>query len=278
MQNTSFLGRLSKGLTRKAGSLFHNPYRKVNIGWFGEKYYKHLPPGKIRSHKLFGKECYFVNPQEFMHGLKELFLEELYRQKLGPRPYILDCGANIGLSIIYLKQLFPDAEIVAFEPDTRNFSLLARNIESFGYRDVTLRQEAVWKENATLRFSNDGSMSSKITDQDVAGAAEVKAVRLRDFLNRPVDFLKIDIEGAEFHVITDVADRLDQVKDLFLEYHGVFGQQQELTAIFSLLTEKGFRYYIKEATSVYDHPFVPRKDPVIPFDIQLNIFCFRGPA
>lgn len=275
MQNSSFLARLTRGIKGRFGFFLNNPYRKVNIGWWAEKYYKHLPPGKLRSHKLFGHAFYFYNPQEFLHGLKELFVEELYRQKLGAHPFVIDCGANVGLSIIYLKQLSPDAEIIAFEPDESNFVLLTKNIASFNYTGVSLRKEAVWKENTTLRFSNEGSMSSKITDHQTDQSREVKAVRLKDLLTRTVDFLKVDIEGAEFDVMMDVADQLHHVRNMFVEYHGVFGQEKELNGLLTMLTEKGYLYYIKEAASVYDHPFYLTKDPIIPYDIQLNIFCFR---
>jgi FkbM family methyltransferase len=275
MQNSSFFTRMMKGIQARFGALFSNPYGKVNINWFGEKYYKHLSPGKIRSHRLFGKKFFFYSPQEFLHGLKEIFLEELYKQELTGSPYIIDCGANMGLSIIYIKRLCPEAEIIAFEPDETNFELLSRNISSFGYQGITLRKEAVWNDNTLLAFSNEGSMSSKISNLATEHTREVKAIRLRDFLNRPVDFLKMDIEGAEFVVVMDSADRLHQVKNLFIEYHGSFDQKNELSSLLNLLVEKGFAYYIKEATSVYDHPFARVKKPLIPYDVQLNIFCFR---
>jgi FkbM family methyltransferase len=276
MQNSSFLTRITKGIKGRLRSIFNNPYGKVNIGWWDVKYYKHLPPGKLRSHKLFGHAFYFYSPQEFLHGLKELFVEELYRQNLGPRPFVIDCGANVGLSIIYTKQLFPDAEIIAFEPDETNFELLSKNIASFGYTGVSLRKEAIWKENTVLRFSNEGSMSSQITGHQTEQSREVQAVRLYDLLTRTVDFLKMDIEGAEFDVVMDIADRLHHVRNMFVEYHGLFGQEKELNRLLAVLTEKGYLYYIKEAASVYDHPFCRVKNPIIPYDIQLNIFCFRS--
>lgn len=267
-----------QGVRLRIGKIFHNPYRTVNIGPVKKVYYKHLNPGKIRSHKLFGKDLYFISPTELMHGFQEIFIEEVYKQKLSSRPFIIDCGANIGLSVIYLKQLFPDAEIIAFEPDEENFGLLQKNIESFNYQNVLALKEAVWTENTTLQFASEGSMSSRIGSGSSGNTVQVKAIRLKDYLNRAVDFLKIDIEGAEFEVIKDVADELHFVNNLFLEYHGSFTQNSELNLILLLLTEKGFSYYMKEATSVYDNPFVRVKKGAVQYDVQLNIFCFRLPA
>ncbi len=275
MQNKSFGKNILQGIRVRIGKIFHNPYRVVNLGPVKKIYYKHLGPGKIRSHRIFGKEFFFISPAELMHGFREIFIDEVYKQELRSKPYILDCGANIGLSVVYLKHLYPDAEIIAFEPDDKNFTLLKKNIESFGYKNVEARKEAVWIENTVLRFASEGSMSSRIGDGSSQNTTEVKAVRLKDFLNRPVDFLKIDIEGAEFQVIKDLSDQLHFVNNLFLEYHGSFSQNTELNEIFSLIVANGFSYYIKEATSVYDNPFVRMRKNPLPYDVQLNIFCFR---
>lgn len=275
MQNNSFVGRLGAGISHKMGSMLKNPYSKVNINWFSEKRFKHLPAGEIRSHTLFGHKIYFYSPQEFLYGLKEIFIKEPYKQELPTKPYILDCGANIGMSVIYMKQLYPDAEIVAFEPDEINFDLLTKNVDSFNLKGVTLKKEAVWKEKAILKFSNESTMGSKITADPSGATRDVQAIRLKDYLNRPIDFLKMDIEGAEYEVVMDLADQLHQVKNFFLEYHGTYAQQKELLALFNLLTQQGFVYYIKEAADLYDHPLTNHKDWASSYDVQLNIFCRR---
>ena len=50
---------------------------------------------------------------------------------------IIDCGANIGISLIYLKMVLPQSKIIAFEPDPFLFDYLTRNIKgkpSYRYR------------------------------------------------------------------------------------------------------------------------------------------------
>jgi FkbM family methyltransferase len=230
----------------------------------------------LHSHKLFGHETWFVSGQEYLHGIKEIFIEEIYRQTLPPNAFILDCGANIGLSVIYLKKICPTATIIAFEPDPNNFELLQKNIASHDLQNVVLKNEAVWKEDTMLSFESEGTMSSKIVfDKETDRSKLTKAVRLKDHLNRKIDFLKIDIEGAEYQVLCDIGDNLSFVTNLFVEYHGMFGQISELSELFDLFSKKGFRYYIKEATPVYETPFLRDKKNSILYDIQLNIFCFR---
>jgi FkbM family methyltransferase len=275
MSGNSFLQNISKGISLNLKRLSANPYKKINLNWFKIKYYKHLPAGKMKSHLLFGKTLYFTDSIQLVNGLKEIFIEEMYRQELKANPYIIDCGANIGLSVIYMKQQYPYAEIVAFEPDETNFQLLSKNVDSFGYGDVNLCKEAIWIDNTTLRFSSQGTMTSKIEMGAGAGTIEVKAIRLRNLLNREVDFLKIDIEGAEYKVLCDIADKLFLVKNMFLEYHGTFAQNKELTAVFKMISDEGFNYYIKEAATLFDYPFQRTKKSDIGYDVQLNIFCFR---
>ena len=176
--------------------------------------------------------------------------------------------------MIYLKNKYPKAKIIAFEPDEKNFDLLQRN--TIALTDVELKKEAVWVENTYLNFISDGSMSSKI-NLEKENSQQVKAIRLKDYLNNKVDFLKIDIEGAEYRVLKDISEKLINVENLFLEYHGNFNQNDELVEIFEIISKSGFQFYIKEAVSVFDHPFLHKKDRKIPYDVQLNIFCFRLP-
>lgn len=275
MSEKSFFKNITDGINKRVGKILVNPYKEVNLSWLKIKYYKHLPADKLRHHNLFGKRLYFYSGPELLHGLQEIFLEKIYEIQLPEVPYIIDCGANIGMSVIYLKERHPQAEIIAFEPDETNFNLLSRNIDSYGYTNVQLHKEAVWNENKSLLFSNKSSMGSKIEMSNTIDSIEVKAVRLKDFLTREVDFLKIDIEGAENVVMADIADCLYFVKNLFLEYHGTFAQNSELAGIINILNNAGFNFYIKEAAPLYPTPFKRQKNSAAQYDVQLNIFCFR---
>jgi len=231
----------------------------------------------LHYHKLYGHKTWFSNGQEYLHGVKEIFIQEIYKQTLPENAYVLDCGANIGLSVIYIKRICSTATVVAFEPDSSNFKLLKANIQSHGLQNIELKNVAVWNQNMSLNFLSEGSMSSKINfNEKTKQSNMVQAIRLKDYLTKKIDFLKIDIEGAEFEVIKDIKDNMDNIKTLFIEYHGNFEQNKELTELFEIIKFNGFHFYIKEAASVYDHPFIHNKDFHPQYDIQLNIFCFRN--
>ncbi len=160
MQNNLFAGNILRGLKKRVSKLFTNDFKKADLNWFRTKYLKHIPAGKTRSYIYKNKKIFYHSPQEMLHTLQEIFIKEIYKTDLPERPLIIDCGANIGLSIIYFKEKHPNAEIIAFEPDKDNFKLLKKNIESFCLKDVTLKEEAVWIKDTELDFSNDGTMGS----------------------------------------------------------------------------------------------------------------------
>jgi len=273
-RSNSFYKNLFDGIRSRLTAAVLNPYKEVNINWFYIKYLKHVSDDKIRSHKLLNHNTFFYNGPEYLHAINEIFLQGVYKQQLPENAYILDCGANIGISAIYLKSICPGAHIICFEPDEKNFSLLEKNILSHKLKNVYAKKEAVWTENTTLSFIQDGTMGSKIGSNNSSNTISVKAIRLKELLEKKVDFLKLDIEGAEFKVLTDIAERLDNVGKMFLEYHGTFAQNKELISILQIVEGAGFKFYIKEADSVYDVPFLPKKHSS-DYDLQLNIFCFR---
>lgn len=269
--------KLSKGGIRKLQQALHNPYGKLGLSWPQIIRIKHLAAGKERKTTVNGHAVNYWSPVELIHALKEIFIEQVYLQQFGPQPYILDCGANIGMSAIYFKQLAPDAIIEAFEPDELNFNLLSKNVASFGLQQVQLHKKAIWKENTHLQFEAEGQMSSKISD-DIATekrTVTIEAVRLKDLLNKRVDFLKMDIEGAEYQVLKDAAPNLHVVQTMFVEYHGTYAQNNELLEILQIMHNAGFQFYIKEAAAVFHSPLSKEKNSPLEWDVQLNIFCTR---
>jgi hypothetical protein len=155
---------------------------------------------------------------------------------------------------------------------------LSRNVAAQGYGEgVELHRRAVWTEETTLKFWSEGADGGRLSDVGDAAAAqsiEVPTARLRGFLDRPVDFLKIDIEGAETEVLEDCADRLNEVEHLFVEYHSFAERPQTLHRLTSLLADAGFRLHIQ--------PIVPSPRPFLQrhveggMDMQLNLFAFRA--
>ena len=102
---------------------------------------------------------------------------------------------------------------------------------------------------------------------------KIETIRLKDYLQEKVDFLKIDIEGPEFDIIKDCREDLKNVENIFVEYHSFAENPQMIGELLIYLKEAGFKLYIKEAWENMKNPFIEKKGPY--FDLQLNIFGYR---
>ncbi len=231
----------------------------------------HFEGGQVH---LFGHPLRYSSAGGLVHSIKEIFDENVYLfNTRNPSPHIIDAGANIGLSIIYFKRRFPDATIVAYEPDPELFAMLSDNVQHL--KGVDLRRAAAWSSDTSLTFYSEGSLagSTEIDSEQLGRSITVEAQRLRPELTKAhVDFLKIDIEGAETTVIMDIAEELKGVDLFFFEYHSNPSAPQRLGELLNIVREAGFRYVIN-GTHGAARPFVdetPRG-----FDLQLNVSCFR---
>lgn len=233
-------------------------------------------PYSAGTGRFMNKTFQYADGLGFLGNIKELFKEECYFFETdNPQPFIIDCGAYIGLSIYYFKYRFPGAKILAFEADPATFAVLEKNISDHQLKDVELHNRAVWNEETELVFYSGNSMSGSILlDATNKGAPiHVKTARLKNYLTQPVDFLKLDIEGAEVQVLKDIRHDLDKVERIFFEYHSVANQPQALGELLEILTAAGFRYYIQEAKNYAKRPFAGLAKEG--FDLQLNIFAMR---
>jgi FkbM family methyltransferase len=213
------------------------------------------------------------------HLWNEYFVREKYKLFTDSEtPLIIDAGAHIGVGVLYWKSLFPRARIVAFEPDPANFAALKANCADLP--GLELHNAAVWCCAGDAAFTQGesvgGFLSALTAGGDSAPQMPVRTVRLRDFLDEPVDLLKLDIEGAEIEVLMDCADRLRNVELLFVEYHSFLNRPQRLSAMLSYLEQAGFRLHAHSELPA-PQPFVHR--PVVNHkDFRLNLFAFRSDA
>jgi FkbM family methyltransferase len=114
---------------------------------------------------------------------------------------IIDCGANIGLSAVWYANTYPDARIIAIEPDSKNFSFLKKN--TLAYPNVICLNKAVWPYETSMSIvdKGTGNWSLQTIESTTESVNEVDAVSISDVMDQFkidfIDILKIDIEGAE---------------------------------------------------------------------------------
>lgn len=252
--------------------------RNYSVSLFYEKYLKHAENKTYHSYRINGsRRVYFKDPKAFLQSTKEIFNQNTYKFRSSTQsPFIIDCGAYIGTSILYFKDLYPTCKILGFEPDPDNYKILEKNIKTWCFEDVEILNEAIWTSNGFVDFQINGDMTGHVNEKNSNETTnKVKSTRLLDLLDQKINFLKIDIEGAEYDVFKDCKNNLNNVENLFIEYHSKFYEEHKLIEILDILHKSNFYFYIKEAANIHAEPFT-KKTTENNFDIQLNIFAFRN--
>jgi FkbM family methyltransferase len=236
-----------------------------------------LPKNISNKTWLLSNDFYFSDAVSFLGAKNEIWDREIYKFTTNnPTPYIIDAGANIGLSVIYFKKLYPQAELIAFEPDNTIFDILQQNIKNFDLDNVKLIKKGLWSEKKIISFFSEGNEAGHILSNQNIGVnkVEIQTDILSRYLNKKVDFLKVDIEGAELEVLQECKHLLFNVDKLFVEYHSYENKPQKLDEIIKILSEAGFRLHIQDNLPFSSNPFISVKK-YLNIDMLLNIFAFR---
>lgn len=163
-----------------------------------------------------------------------------------PDPVVIDGGANIGMFSLATLRDHPGARITAFEPDPRIGAMLRENLAANNASQVVIVDAALGSTDGQMSFVPDGQAGGAL----VSGATDmrVQVVTLSRYLTDDVDFLKLNIEGAELDVLREAATSncLRRVRAMVIEYHGWPGGEQRLGPLLDLLDSQQFRYLVHD--------------------------------
>ncbi|MGD0829311.1 MAG: FkbM family methyltransferase [Terracidiphilus sp.] len=173
--------------------------------------------------KLAIDQCFCECQYDIPTGAHGVLTERIYREIIasGKKPLIVDCGANIGASVLWFTARYPEAHIVAVEPSPANFALLFKNCSGF---DVDLREAGIGSIDGKAWMNNpDGTLGCRTNNsRDGIG---INIISLKTILaSKPsseyVPFLlKVDIEGAEKSLFAGSASDLNQFPLILMEPH-----------------------------------------------------------
>ena len=183
-----------------------------------------LPAGVVGKEreittKSGAKLSYRLNRGD-LQSIREVWCEEVYRLPFAaPSGALVDLGANIGLTTLWMATHYQLGPIVAVEPDPDNARLVQKNLEQNGLK-ATLIDAAVGPQDGTTKFqrSNWSNMGHVADD-----GMPIRSISMASILERfgldQVGVAKIDIEGSEEAVFLGPSEWLQHVAAMVVEFH-----------------------------------------------------------
>jgi FkbM family methyltransferase len=212
----------------------------------------------VRQLRLFPEPAIWrVHPRQVLHPIEarlrgssdmdvfdQIFICEDFSclRDLDVPSLVLDLGANVGFSAAYFLSIFPQARIVAVEPDSGNLAVCKANLAPYGSRALLLHG-AVWSRTSTLQlvkgtFGDGREWATQVCelDEQEQPSMGVQAWDIDSLIEMSggdiVDLLKVDIERAELSVFGESAvSWLHKVRNICIELHGKDCEEVFFTAL-----------------------------------------------
>ncbi|MEO8564454.1 MAG: FkbM family methyltransferase [bacterium] len=179
------------------------------------------PPVPLRVRALNGLPV-LCRPSQDVWTFKYTFVSQFHLPPVALREgaLILDLGSNVGYTVAHLAQVHPTARVIGVEMDAANFALAQLNTAAYGER-VRLVHAAVWTHDGEIAYGGDGDDAFAVSGD--TGPRRAPAVRVDTILAAhgvtQVDYVKMDVEGAEAAILAEPADWLDCVRTMKIELH-----------------------------------------------------------
>ncbi len=244
---------------------------------------------EVKHYRILGFTVYCYRYSTLLYLFREIFLRNQYHfNHEGHRPLIVDCGANIGMAILFFKKIYPGARIIAFEPNPFAFQLLEKNILINKLNDVEIHNEALSGHKGAITFfmnEDKGTLIGSIfKERSGNGSVDVKAGKLSDAIAGIYpDLIKMDVEGAEYEIIEELerSGSLTLAGQYIIEYHHqIKGQKPRLADFLKKFEAEDFNYNLitsfAEAGQFQDiiiylkQPAGMKKEKSVPVNVDLN--------
>ena len=219
-------GAVREGLKSSYYSLYYNAkHFKEN------DFYVYYRDGHFEYR--FNEGVTFASYQNIADELKRSLRGYLAKHRLKSGETVIDCGAYTGEFTLYAaKAVGPSGKVIAFEPDPVIFRKLLANIRLNGADNVVALNKGVWGKPGVLKFVGDSIKGySFMSAEKDASAIDVPVVSLDNELERlgitKVDFIKMDVEGAEIEAVRGAEKTLKgrTVDIAIASYHLIDGRK-----------------------------------------------------
>ena len=192
-----------------------------------------------------------------LYGVHERESSQVVKKIIEPGMTILEIGANIGYyAILEARNAGASGHLYAVEPSPFNVALLKKNLARNNIKNADVYAMAIGEQNTTLPFfiAEKSNLSSFI-DREAVGTmdgttVDVNVQTLDAFLadKKPVDFIRMDVEGYEWEILQGAEKILSQAtppKYFFIELHSTLLPKKNRSSrdVIEKLVQCGYRVH-----------------------------------
>lgn len=198
------------------------------------------------------------------------------KEHLSAGDHVVDCGAHHGLmSVLFAKWVGEKGRVTTFEALPTNAEVIKKNVLLNGLSNVTVRNEAVGKEEGTISFTLDSNAS--VATRADKRTIEVPLVNLDSALDSSATLLKIDVEGFELEVLKGASQLLKSRPALAIEIHCIMYNEplNQVKELLDLLPLNDYKVWIQsgyyDELITYD-PSIHHPEYFVQFD-KVNLYA-----
>lgn len=177
-----------------------------------------------------------------LQSIREIWLEQHYRLPdwVANRNTLIDLGANIGMTTLWLAHTYGFSDIVVVEPDQSNLKVLKSNLEK-NKVNARLVNAAVGPSDGEICFAIDTcSNQGRINEDGVSVPMVSMATLIDEFGDKPIDLIKMDIEGGEEFLVSTNCEWMESINFVVTELHP---ELIDVDGVIAAFAQRGLTYY-----------------------------------
>jgi FkbM family methyltransferase len=167
---------------------------------------------------------------------------------------VVDMGAHIGAFAVRAARLAQGGQVYAYEASSKNFALLTENRKLNNLENLYIENSAVSNRCGTMPFytPSDNRILGSLLQNTSSFVETVPAITFSDIIAKhavtQIDFLKVDVEGAEFDILfADPEETLSKTRQIVMEFHEFKDDKRSHHDLVNLLSSHGFEVVVERA-------------------------------
>lgn len=209
----------------------------------------------FEGYKIYVDPTEFVGRRLYRESFHEDGLVDKILQEVQEGDKVADIGAHIGsTALIFRKAIGEDGKVFCFEPNPESFEMLQSTIEKNEFDNFELFNQALGDSNGKVNLKHDSENTGRSSIREAKnldGTFNVDLVETKSKLEGlgELDWAKIDVEGAEYEIISNLGDSITMFKGMFLELHLDRLSDNELKQIYEILSTNGEIYTFNDLSA-----------------------------